>query len=77
MLIQNILPKEEGSRVVKLGSSDNSFTLGDTLTTESSGFADNNKLEYHTAADWDDSCLFLLIGADDDGFIRVLTVDAV
>ena len=36
------------SRVVKLSSSDNSFTLGDAFTTESSGFADDNRLAYHT-----------------------------
>ena len=64
------------ARVVKLSSSDNSFTLGDALTTESSGFADNNKLEYHTAANKMILAYFHNDGADDDGFIRVLTVDA-
>ena len=64
------------ARVVKLSSSDNSFTLGDTIITESSGFADNNKLEYHTAADRMILAYFHNDGADDDGFIRVLTVNA-
>ena len=63
------------ARVVKLSSSDNSFTFGDTLTIESSGFADNNKLEYHTAANKMILAYFHNDGADDDGFIRVLTAD--